>query len=89
MMLAAQTMTAGAIASHFDSARPTISKHLQVLCECDLVTWRQEGREMHYELKIERMDEVDQWLVQFRDIWESRFSQLDDVLASLQQGNSE
>lgn len=84
VMLAAQSMTAGTIARNFDSSRPTISKHLQVLYECDLVTWTQEGREMHYELKMDRMAEVDTWLRQFREIWATRFSQLDDVLASLQ-----
>ncbi len=80
VLLAAQTMTAGAIANNFDAARPTISKHLQVLNECELITSQQKGREIHYELKIDKMKEIDIWLEQFRKIWESRFNQLDDVL---------
>lgn len=84
VLLASQTMTAGAIAGNFDTARPTISKHLQVLNECELIASNQKGREIYYELKIEKMKEIDLWLEQFRKIWESRFNQLDDVLAKLQ-----
>lgn len=43
-------MTAGAIASNFDTARPTVSKHLQILTECELLTQEQNGREMIYHL---------------------------------------
>lgn len=84
VLLASQTMTAGAIANNFDSARPTISKHLQVLSECELITSNQKGREVIYELKVDKMKEIDKWLEQFRRIWESRFNQLDNVLSKLQ-----
>lgn len=48
LLLASQSMTAGAIAANFDSARPTVSKHLQILTECDLLAQEQSGREIHY-----------------------------------------
>lgn len=83
VLLASQAMTAGAIANNFDTARPTISKHLQVLQECQLISSNQEGREIYYQLQIERMKEIDQWLEQFRKIWENRFSQLDDLLSTV------
>lgn len=86
ILLAAQTMSAGAIASNFDVARPTISKHLQVLSECELIEARQQGREIFYELKIEKMQEIDRWVEQCRKLWETRFEQLDDLLNSLQEG---
>ncbi|QDH80708.1 winged helix-turn-helix transcriptional regulator [Echinicola soli] len=83
LLLAAQTMTAGAIAENFEAARPTISKHLQVLQECELIDSNQKGREVLYEIKVDKMKEIDQWLEQFRKIWESRFNQLDNLIAKL------
>lgn len=84
VLLASQTMTAGAIAEKFDVARPTISKHMQILSECDLIEANQQGREIFYHIKIEKMKEIDQWLEQFRKIWEKRFDQLDNLLLTLQ-----
>ncbi|MEZ4811294.1 MAG: metalloregulator ArsR/SmtB family transcription factor [Allomuricauda sp.] len=83
VMLASQTMTAGTIAEKFDAARPTISKHLQILNECDLVTSTQKGREIFYDLKLEKMKEIDVWLEQFKKIWENRFDNLDRYLEKL------
>ncbi len=81
MLLAAQTLTAGAIADNFNVARPTISKHMAVLSECELVTANQKGREVFYELKVDKMKEIDNWLAQFRKIWEDRYNQLDKLLS--------
>jgi DNA-binding transcriptional ArsR family regulator len=83
ILLAAQTMTAGAIAEKFDVARPTISKHMQILNECELVSANQKGREIYYEIKVDKMKEIDKWLAQFRAIWENRYNQLDDLLSTL------
>ena len=83
VLLATQTMTAGAIAEQFDTARPTISKHLLVLSECELIGSTQQGREIYYRIKPEKMKEIDQWLEQFRKIWETRYDQLDTLLATI------
>ena len=83
MLLAANGMTAGAIAEKFDVARPTISKHMQILNECELITSTQQGREIHYEIKVDKMKEIDNWLTQVRKIWENRYNQLDDLLSTL------
>ena len=66
VLIAAHAMTPNAIAEHFDIRRQSISKHLRILSECDLLVPRQEGREIFYELKIDRMKEIDTWLDQFR-----------------------
>ena len=83
VLLAAQTMTAGAIAEKFEVARPTISKHMQVLSECELVTATPKGREIHYEIKVDKMKEIEHWLAQFRKIWENRYNELDNLLSTL------
>jgi len=85
VLLASQTITAGAIADHFDGARSTISKHIQILTECGLVESNQQGREIYYQIKIERMKEIDLWLDQLLKIWEQRFDRLDLYLEKLQK----
>ncbi|WP_215222569.1 metalloregulator ArsR/SmtB family transcription factor [Echinicola shivajiensis] len=85
VLLTSQAMTAGTIAENFDAARPTISKHIQILNECELVEGKQQGREIYYVLKIEKMKEIDKWLEQFRKIWENRFDQLDNLLSKLKK----
>ena len=89
VLLATQSMTAGAIASNCDVARPTISKHIQILNECELVEANQQGREIHYQLKIEKMKEIDKWLEQFREIWENRFNNLDNLLSTIKNKENE
>ncbi len=84
-LIALQAMTPNAIAEHFDTTRQAVSKHLQILTECELVTQKQEGREIYYQLEVNKMKEVDNWLNQFRKIWETRFNQLDDVLLTLKR----
>jgi DNA-binding transcriptional ArsR family regulator len=80
-----QAMTPNAIAQHFDSTRQAISKHLRILTECELVQQQQQGREIYYSLQLEKMKEIDKWLDQFRQIWESRFNNLDKLLAKMQK----
>jgi|SRR5690606_5493560 len=82
-LIALQAMTPNAIAEHFDTTRQAVSKHLRILTECELVKQNRQGREIYYQLEIEKMKEIDSWLEQFRKIWESRFSQLDDLLSSM------
>ena len=84
-MIALQAMTPNAIAAHFDTSRQAVSKHLRILTECELVTQDQQGREIYYRLEIDKMKEIDEWLEQYRKIWESRFEQLDVLLTELKQ----
>jgi len=83
ILIAMQAMTPNAIAAHFDITRQSISRHLRILSDCDLLAQKQEGREIFYELKIDKMKEIDIWLDQFREITEGRFQQLDQVLYTL------
>lgn len=81
VLVAMHAMTPNAIAEHFDIRRQSISRHLRILSECDLLAQKQEGREIFYELKIDKMKEIDTWLDQFRKIMEESFKQLDEVLS--------
>ena len=82
-LIALQAMTPNAIAEHFDTSRQAVSKHLRILAECEIVRHEQKGREIYYTLEIEKMKEIDEWLEQYRKIWESRFEELDALLAEL------
>jgi hypothetical protein len=42
----------------------------------------QQGREIYYSLEIDKMKEIDKWLERYRKIWETRFTQLDKLLAT-------
>ena len=82
-LLAVQAMTPNALAENFRTSRQAISKHLQILTECELVKQEQEGREIYYQLEIKKMKEIDEWLEQYRKIWETQFNQLDKVLLTI------
>ena len=88
VLIALQAMTPNAIAEHFDTTRQAVSKHLRILTECELVKQEQQGREIYYTLEINKMKEVDQWIEQFRKIWEDRFSQLDNLFLKLKNKES-
>jgi DNA-binding transcriptional ArsR family regulator len=88
-LVALQAMTPNAIAEHFDTSRQAVSKHLRILTECELVTQEQKGREIYYSLEINKMKEIDEWLEQYRMIWETRFDQLDDLLATIKKKREE
>ncbi|WP_345988160.1 metalloregulator ArsR/SmtB family transcription factor [Chryseobacterium sp. Chry.R1] len=84
MLVAAQSMTAGAIASNFDTARPTVSKHLQILTECELLTQEQNGREMIYHLNPNKMKEIADFIEPFRKMWDEKFNKLESVMKAYQ-----
>jgi DNA-binding transcriptional ArsR family regulator len=84
-LIALQAMTPNAIAENFNTTRQSVSKHLRILTECELVKQEQQGREIYYSLEIEKMKEIDKWLNQFRKIWETRFNQLDKVLSTMKK----
>src|SRR3954451_21303598 len=80
LLVASQSMTAGAIAANFDTARPTVSKHLQILTECELLEQKQAGREVHYNVNAKKMKEVAEFIEPFRKMWDDRFNKLDTIM---------
>ena len=88
-LIAMQAMTPNAIAEHFASSRQAVSKHLRILTECEILTQEQKGREIYYSLEIEKMKEIDEWLEQYRKIWETRYSQLDELLSTIRKQEKE
>ena len=84
-LIAVQSMTPNALAENFHTTRQAISKHLRILAECEVVKQEQRGREIYYQLEVNKLKEMDKWIEQFRKIWETQFNQLDKVLATIKK----
>ena len=84
-MVSAAAKTPGELAEHFDSSRQAVSKHIRILLECELLRQEHAGREIYYHPNLKKLKEVDKWLQPFRATWESRFSQLDQVLRKIKK----
>lgn len=80
LLVVSQSMTAGAIASNFNTARPTVSKHLQILTECKLLEQERNGREIYYHINAKKMKEVADFIEPFRKLWDDRFNKLEAVM---------
>ena len=88
-LVALQAMTPGAIAGNFDSSRQTISKHIQILTECELLKQEQKGREIYYHLNPKKMKEIADFIEPFRKFWDERFNKLEAVMKQYKSKKSE
>jgi DNA-binding transcriptional ArsR family regulator len=84
-LLAAQSLTLNAVADNFDISRPAISKHVKILTECGLIKVKQKGRERYCEAKLDKLEEVSEWIEQYRQFWESKLDSLEIYLDKLQK----
>lgn len=82
-LIAAQAMTPGNLAEHFDMSRQAVSKHIHILIESELLSQKKSGREIYYHFNPEKMEELENWLNILKNIWEKRFNQLDDLLKNI------
>jgi DNA-binding transcriptional ArsR family regulator len=80
LLLASQSLTAGTIAANFHTARPTISKHLQILTECSLLKQEQNGREIYYHINAKKMKEIADFIEPFRKMWDDRFNKIETIM---------
>jgi DNA-binding transcriptional ArsR family regulator len=87
LLVTSHSMTAGAIASNFDTARPTVSNHLKILTECELLLQTQNGREVHYTINAKKMKEVADFIEPFRQMWDDRFNKLEDLMKNYKPEN--
>jgi DNA-binding transcriptional ArsR family regulator len=83
-LLAKKNQTISDVAENFDISRPAISRHMKILLQCGLVVITQQGRERFCEVRIDKLDEVTDWVEKYKKIWEQRFDSLEVYLDSLQ-----
>jgi DNA-binding transcriptional ArsR family regulator len=79
-LVALNAMTPSAIAENFDSSRQTISKHIQILTECELLRQEQTGREIYYHFNAKKMKEIADFIEPFRKMWDERFNKLETIM---------
>ncbi|MEO8358103.1 MAG: metalloregulator ArsR/SmtB family transcription factor [Chloroflexota bacterium] len=82
-LLADQKLTFNGVAEHFSISRPAVSKHIKILAECGLVVVRQKGRKRYCEARLDKLNEVSNWVEQQRKVWEQRLDRLDEYLTEL------
>jgi DNA-binding transcriptional ArsR family regulator len=86
-MLSHQSLNLNAVAENFDMSRPAISKHIKILQQCGLLTIQQQGRERICKAKLSKLNEVSDWVEQYRELWTKKFDALEDYLNELQTKN--
>ena len=88
-LLATQRLTLNGVAERFRISRPAISRHIKILKECGLVAIHQQGRERYCEAKLDRLQEVSDWVEKSRELWEGRLDRLDEYLKEIQKDKKE
>lgn len=89
VLIGSQAMTPNALAEQFGTSRQAVSKHIKILAECQLLKQKKVGREIYYHFDASKMEEIEQWLEQFKGHWENRFDQLEHVLINLNSNEDE
>ena len=77
-------MNLNAVAEKFDISRPAISKHIKILTECGLIEIKQQGRERYCEAKLNQLNEVAEWIDQYKKFWNTKLNSLEKYLKDLQ-----
>ena len=86
-MISTQSLNLNAVAGNFDMSRPAISKHIKILTECGLIVIKQQGRERYCEAKLDKLNEVSDWVGQYKKFWNAKLDSLEDYLGKLQVEN--
>jgi len=81
-VIANRSMNLNAVADQFDVSRPAISKHIKILTQCGLISIKQIGRERYCEAKLQTLNEVSQWVEQYRVFWNQKLDALEELLAN-------
>ena len=90
-LLAESERTAGEIAAHFPITGPAISRHLRVLRESGVATYRQDAQRRVYALNPASLEEVEDWASGVLRRWRTRFDALGahlDTLAAEETGGT-
>ena len=87
-MIAGQQLNLNAVADKFDISRPAISKHIKILAECGLIVINQQGRERYCEAKLAKLNEVSNWVEQYKQFWNTKLDSLELYLDEIQKKKS-
>ena len=82
-LIAYKPLNLNSIADNFEVSRPAISQHIKILMECGLIEMKKQGRERYCEAKLDQLNEVSQWIEQYRKLWADKFNRMDEILEEL------
>src|SRR4249920_1434865 len=83
-MIAHKSLNLNSVAENFDVSRPAISKHIKILTECGLIVIRQQGRERYCEAKLDKLNEISDWILLHKKMWESKLDSLENYINEAQ-----
>jgi DNA-binding transcriptional ArsR family regulator len=76
-LLVSSEQTVGDIERQLSMSQPTVSKHLRVLREAGVVEATVDAQRRVYRLKAEQLQEIDEWLAPFRQLWSTHVDALE------------
>lgn len=86
-MIAHQSLNINSVTENFDISRAAIYKHMKILTECGLLEIKQQGRERYCQGRLEKLNEISDWVEQYREFWEARLDSLEIFLKEIQTKN--
>ena len=84
-MIAHQTLNLNSVAEQFNVSRPAISKHIKILTECGLISMKRQGRERFCEARLEKLNEVSDWVEKYKEFWNVKLDALEEYLDKIQK----
>jgi DNA-binding transcriptional ArsR family regulator len=84
-MVAQQPLNVNTIAEEFHVTRQAISLHVKILNECGLISIRQQGRERYCKAELEGLNEVSEWIEQYRKFLGKKLDSLELYLDKIQK----
>ena len=82
--LALGETTVSELAKPFKMSGPAVSKHLKVLEQAGLIARSRNAQWRPCKLEAQALKPVDDWLAEYRRLWDERLDRLDDYLKTLQ-----
>jgi DNA-binding transcriptional ArsR family regulator len=77
-------LSVNALAEPFEMSLPAVSKHLKVLERAGLISRSREAQYRPCKLEPQTLKGIDEWLEDYRRLWEARFDRLDAYLKKIQ-----
>jgi DNA-binding transcriptional ArsR family regulator len=79
-MVSEKTLNINAVGENFQVSRTAIYKHIKILEECGLLEIRQQGRERYCEARLNKLNEVQEWVAHYRKFWTGKLDALESFL---------
>jgi len=83
MSLGEKQQNVNSLAEQFEMTRQAVSLHVKYLQECGVIKISQKGRQRLCQLEVRELNKVNEWMEPFKELLESQFRKLDNLLEEL------